>query len=315
MAQVRDSASSVVNAVRVVIGCGTVIAFGLFLLRFVDVDQLLLLGIVPLAPFAVALGIALLAATYGVRAFAGAAALLLVLGALAMPGTLLPRTGCNVSADRSISSIVVFSHNVMVANQDVLAVAQQVLETDPDVVLLQEAHGDFVAVFERQLDGQFPHRETVGLQSIFSRWPLSDVEVTGTSTGGAVIATISAPEDDIRIANFHASAPLRTERRDNQRVEYAAMEEWRVTESVDVVMGDFNASGSQPLYRRTVDDGYVDAHRSAGCGFGLTWKRFEAVALLSLDHALVHEDYSVESFEVLDYAGSDHKAIAIRISQ
>ncbi len=313
MAERGDRSSSVLETARVLLALGTTLAIGLMLLRFVDVDQVLLLGLVPIAPFIVALGVVTLAATYGLRAFGAAVAAVVLLGALAMPGTLLPRSGCDVVAGRSASSLVIFSHNVLVGNQEVTAVADQLLAMDPDVVLLQEAPDGFVAALETVLDGRFPYRESTGFQSILSRWPLTDVKITGTATGGALIATTTAPDQQLRIANFHASAPLRAERRANQRVEYGDMREWRVSESVDVVMGDFNAAGSQPLYRQLVGDGFVDAHRSAGCGFGLTWKRLQAVALLSLDHALVHEDYTVESFEIFDYAGSDHKAIAIRI--
>ena len=119
----------------------------------------------------------------------------------------------------------------------------------------------------------------------------------------------------LRVANVHLSAPVNLERRSNQRDEFAEMAKWRIDESVDVLMGDFNASRAQALYRRVVGDGYTDGHRVAGCGTGLTWSRRadKGPALLSLDHALIHDRLRVESFEVLDFAGSDHKAIAVRV--
>lgn len=298
---------------RLLLLVGTTLAVLLSFIRFVDVDQLALLGVVPIAPFIAAFGFVLLAATFGVRACGVGLVLVSVAGILAMPGTFLPRTGCDVTADRDTSSLVVFSHNALVGNQMVDEVAKQVLSVDPDLVLLQESPSPFVTALQADLDGRYPHRETLGLQTFLSRWPLTNVTATGTNTGGAVIATMRSPEGVLRVANFHASAPVRPDRRANQRQEYAAMQEWRASEQVDIVMGDFNAGGAQPLFRQAVSGEFVDAHRSAGCGFGLSWKRSGTFALLSLDHALVNERNVVESFEVLDYAGSDHKAIAVRI--
>ncbi len=293
----------------------TAAAVLLSLLRFVDLDHLLLLGVVPLSPVLVAVGLLILAATYGLRTLVGVTGGLVLAVGLALPGTVLPRTGCTVVTNPASPGFVVFSHNALVGNQAVQEFAAQLVASNPDVVLLQEAPEAFVEALVAELeDGKYPHIETHGLQSILSRWALTDVATTGTRTGGALIATMNAPNSSVRIANFHASAPLSGERRTNQRIEFEAMSKWREAESVDLVMGDFNAGAAQPLYRNAVGDGYVDAHRSAGCGTGLTWRQVDTPALLSLDHALVHESYDVESFEVLDYAGSDHKAIAVRIS-
>ena len=302
----------VLRLTRTVLALGTVVCVLLTLLRFVDNDRVVLLGLVAVAPALAALGLLLFALTFGARVFLPTAALVLVAAALAMPGRVLPRTGCE-STYESGAGAVVLSHNAMVGNDAADAVAAQVLAVGPDLVVLQEATEDFVLTLETELAELYPHRESLGLQSLFSRWPLSDVTSTGTATGGALIATMAGPNGSLRVANFHASAPSNADRRANQREEYASMRNWRKAESVDLVIGDFNASAAQRLYRGVVGDGFVDAHRRAGCGFGLTWGWEGTFAMLSLDHALVAEEYSVTRFDILDRAGSDHKALVVEL--
>ena len=294
---------------------GVVGAVVLVLLRFLDFDNIPLLGVVAIAPLLLAIGILATGALAGLRPFLAAAVVVGVFGALWLPGTVLPRSGCDVSGDRRDDAVVLMSHNLLVGNPNLDSVFAQIQEVDPDVLFLQETTGQMFNELYADLADHYPYVSALGLQHIVSRWPLTDRFESGTRTGGALIATIAAPSGDLRVANVHPSAPLTAERRVNQREEYAQLAEWRVDESVDLLMGDFNASGSHVLYRGVVSDGYVDAHRKVGCGTGLTWSRQlgSGPALLSLDHALVHESFRAERFEVLDYAGSDHKAIAVRV--
>lgn len=311
----EDFGARLFLAFRNLVALGTFFAVVVALLRFVDFDNRTLLGIVPIAPILVAVGAVVFAALVNLRAFVAAMIVVVFLSVLALPGTVVPRTGCDISTSRDESGIVVMSHNALVRNADIAGLVAQIEAVDPDVLLLQETTRALRTALAERLDRQFANVETEGLQTIASRWPLSDRFVAGTRTGGALVATVEAPSGPLRVANVHLSAPLNVERRAAQRQEFDELVLWRAEQRVDVLMGDFNASSANATFREIVDDGYLDAHREAGCGPGLTWTRFigSGPALLSLDHALIEQDTEIESFVVLDYASSDHKAIAVEL--
>lgn len=317
---VSDSATSSTRNLRVFSrNFGVVASLALAVLcalRYLDVDATILLALIAVAPALLALTVAATAALTSWRALGIAVLVLTVLAGAWLPGPILPRTQCSLGGSGAERGVVVASHNIFVFNNDLNAVTAQVDEINPDVLLLQETTAEQLAVLSAELPA-LAHVESQGLQHILSRWPLGDVFASGTSTGGALVATVDSPLGELRVANVHPSAPLSGERRDNQRIEFEDLRQWRVSERVDVVMGDFNASAAQPLYRNVVSDGFVDAHRASGCGTGLTWspRSGGGPAVLSLDHALVHERVGIESFVVFDYAGSDHRAIAVELDR
>lgn len=284
--------------------------------RFVDFDNLLLLGLVAVVPLLLAMSVLAVGFLSGRRFAVVSLALVVLVSVLALPGTVVPRVGCTVGASPGNEAVIVMSHNVFLSNSDPAALLAQIERVNPDVLLLQESSGQLFDELYVDLSRRYEHVLSSGLQFVVSRWELSDRFEAGTSSGGALVASVDTPRGLIRIANVHPSAPTTLDRRANQRLEYQQMRQWRESESVDVVMGDFNAGASHAIYRSVVSDGYVDAHREAGCGTGLTWSpNVERIpAALSLDHALVNQRLSVEAFQVLDFAGSDHKAIAVEVS-
>lgn len=284
--------------------------------RFVDFDNLWLLGLVAVVPLLLAMSILAVGVLSGRRFAVVSLALVVLVAVLALPGTIVPRFGCTVRALPQSGSVTVMSHNVLFSNSDPAALLAQIERVNPDVLLLQETSWERFSALYPELSDRYGFVTSSGVQYIVSRWELSDQFEAGTSTGGAVVASVDTPLGLIRIANVHPSAPTTLDRRAAQRMEYQQMQAWRESESVDVLMGDFNAGASHAIYRSLLSDGYVDAHREAGCGTGLTWSpNVERIpAALSLDHALVNQRLSVETFEVLDFAGSDHKAIAVELS-
>ena len=292
-------------------------AVGLWALRFVDFDSIPLLGLVAVAPVGVAVSFVLLAATAGARPLIITLLAVAFLAGLALPGTILPRTGCAIDGDRGDGTVVVMSHNALVGNRDLPAVADQIRTIDPDVLLLQETPDEALRRLEDNLGSdRFPHVQSAGLQHIASKWPLASGWLDGSATGGLLAATVASPVGAVRIANVHLSAPVTSERRRNQRAEFERLPVWVKEQNLDLLMGDFNAGTSQKAFRDAMPPELVDAHRAAGCGTGLTWTRSigDGPAILSLDHALVDELISIEDFVVGDFAGSDHKAIAIEFS-
>lgn len=294
------------------------IAAAVALLRFVDFDAPLLYAIVPLAPVVATLAAIGAAWTFGRRAAAVAVGGAVLAGLLVLPGPVTPRLGCEVRSMRNDADVVIFSHNVELGADNPTEVAAQIIAVEPDVVLLQEGDGQFVERLLPSLDGAYPHlARSVGTGTTslatLSRWPLADIVDTwdpDRPLNPFLITTVETPGGPLRVSNVHLTAPIRGWLQDRHEREYRDLMGPPFQTEVDVLMGDFNASNTHVSHRRLIDSGFVDAHRTAGCGLGTTWSPLgRGAAVLPLDHLLAAPTAQVESFQILDYAGSDHRAI------
>ncbi len=291
-------------------------AVAISLLRFTNVEQSLLFGLVPIAP-AVALGFLVL---YGLLRdavlFVLTLVMAVVIAGLWLPGTTIPRRGCTIESEVAVESLVVMSHNLLIGNNEIDAVTEQIEMVAPGVLLLQEAGVDFTTELLSRIEADYPHVIWERGQVIASRWPLSDanvVSLVGTASKPLILATVEWPGSSFRIANFHANPPFSSELRASQRVQFTELQNAEAFGDIELLMGDFNAPSSDKRYRE-LRSGFTDAHRSAGCGLGTTWSALgTGPGILSIDHALTRGRVSPMSFEIFDYAGSDHKAIAVRI--
>ncbi len=297
-------------------GVAVVVTIGASLLRFIDFNIPLLFAIVPVAPTFAAVALVLAALTFGRRTAAATFSCVVLAFGLALPGTLLPRTGCEMAAD----SVTIMSHNIYWRSYDPATIAAQILAVGADVVALQESDDTFMAALLPLVEGQYPYlarseaQETLGMATL-SRWPMTDVVDTwrdDQQINPFLITTVETPEGSVRVANVHLTVPASHPQQERQEREFQAML-GPTFGDVDVFIGDFNASAAHVRYRRLVQGGFVDAHREAGCGWGVTWSR-RGVSLMSLDHMLTASTVRPESFQVLDYAGSDHRAILGSVS-
>lgn len=318
---------------------------GLAFLRFVSFDNPWLHLLVPLAPAGLVVSLAAMFVLSAGKVRVGGLVAVLVGSMLALPGAVLPRTGCNsrgVQAADSAKAVTVFSHNASYEAFEVEAVAGEIINSGADVVLLQEADPAMTAVLNDSLPDPFEHtlsgagEKTLSL-SVLSRWPIVDVidSVVGheallsnrwtEDVNPILFATIETSLGPLRLANVHVSAPRSSELVYRRRIEIPVVVDqlraWDQSgdpKSPDLIMGDFNSSASHADFRRLmVESGYVDGHRLAGCGLGTTWSPLSAgPGFLALDHALVRSDsaeriFEVETLRSHGYAASDHRAISV----
>ncbi|MFV2198583.1 endonuclease/exonuclease/phosphatase family protein [Nocardiopsis sp. LOL_012] len=83
---------------------------------------------------------------------------------------------------------------------------------------------------------------------------------------------------------------------------------------VRVLAGDFNATPDHARMREVLDMGYVSAARMAGDGLTGTWPADGFPPRVAIDHVLVREGMGVGAYEVLDVAGTDHRAVLAEVS-
>lgn len=291
-------------------------------LRFTELDQRLLLGLVPVAPWILVTCALVSAALHSRSVFAGVAVASVLAVIVVMPGATLPRSGCTVAGATADTDVVVYSHNVKVSGADQEAIVAQIESADADVVVLQEADSEFVESLDVLLD-EYPHRIVRGWQVTFSRWEFAaDQQAADSNIVGALEVAVNSPSGPLRVVNVHSPWPLKPGGRDVQIQQFELLAAVLANnEAMPVVaIGDFNATPADARYRSLASGeaargAIVDAHRTAGCGFGVTWSPVAGVgpALLSIDHAIV-AGASVENFEIVDYAGGDHKGIAVHVS-
>lgn len=303
---------------RVSAAASVVVAVCLAMFRFVDYDAPVLYAVVPFAPAVAAIAGIGAACTFGRRAAAVVVAGVVVAVALVLPGPVVPRLGCDVQATRDDADIVLLSHNVELGANNGAEVAAQITAIDPDVVLLQESDEALVEKLLLSLDDTYPHvARSVGtgttIIATLSRWPLADIVDTydrDRPLNPFLITTVETPGGSVRVANVHLTAPIRGWLQERHEREYRDLMGPPYQTEVDVLMGDFNSSKTHVSHRRLLDTGFVDAHRQVGCGLGTTWSPLGmGGAVLPLDHMLTAPTARAESFQILDYAGSDHRAI------
>ena len=79
-----------------------------------------------------------------------------------------------------------------------------------------------------------------------------------------------------------------------------------------MLLGDFNATLDHDELRAVLERGYVDAADATGDALTTTWSR-SVWPGITIDHLLVDERVHVESTEVLEVSGSDHKAVVAEL--
>jgi len=297
---------------------GTAAFAVLTLLRFIEIESALLLAGVALAPWLMATGLLVVAALTGWKHSVAALAAILLFVVAVLPGTVSPRIGCDVTAGGADDDVVVFSHNVFFGAPGIDAIAEQISTVDPDIVLLQEADELIAAELLLRFDG-LDHSVTEGRQVILSRWQIRAVEQVlpfGNGTHALLRTEVETPIGAMDIVNVHGTPPIVYGGRQSQFAQFDFLAAADFPKPA-LAMGDFNAAPSDTRFRAIVGSSdFIDARREAGCGFGVSWSATPGVgpAHLAIDHALA-AGVEVESFEVLDYVGSDHKAIAVRLSR
>lgn len=296
---------------------GMVVCAVLSALTFVEVDNTLLLGAIPLAPWLFLASAVVFAGLQNKVLLVAITIAAVGVVTVASPGSASPSAECSVARNNS-GGTVLYSHNVLFGTADPELVVAQAADAGADIILFQEATADFIERVSPLLD-RHPHVVIDGYQAVFSR---HEVSSNGRSFGspdvlGLLDTTIEAPEGELRLINVHATPPHIPDGRDTQIEQFAFLADALDVDNSSIptiAMGDFNATPFDTRYRSLVDDDVTDAHDAVGCGLGVTWSPTAGLgpALLGLDHALT-TGVEVEAFEIYDYAKSDHKGIAVLV--
>lgn len=210
-------------------------------------------------------------------------------------------------------AIRAMSFNLNLANPDMPAVARQIEQAGPDLLLLIEvtpAQWQALAALRRTYPhgcGQ-PRNDPFGM-ALLSRLPLRDCSVEGELP--AIVARLA--ERPLTLVGLHPPPPLNAEL---AGIRHGQLRHWgaRLANRAEVVvLGDLNLTPWSPLYRDLlVTAGLRDAR--AGRGYFATWPAPLGAVGLPLDQALLGTGWQALGLQTRPAAGSDHRALLLDLT-
>ena len=221
----------------------------------------------------------------------------------------------------------VMTYNVLYSNTDYDAIANVILESQPDLVALQEVPPDMMdALVERLLD-EYPYHSfgtdhDFGTSAIFSRYPLVDSYVLDLKAPRpATVVKIETNDKEVLFVAAHLrpynlwwtqlkDVPATIMERTREQNRQAEMILNQISEENDIVIFgcDCNSYETASTYRML--DQYLD---NSAREVGLLWMR-DAFSGAEQDISLNHIDFvwyrgaiePIRVYTILNSGGSDH---------
>ena len=229
--------------------------------------------------------------------------------------------------------LTVMTHNVYYRNPDSDRIAHEIRSHEPDIVALQELGSAAAQAVGGHLVGEYPYQRVEPGCGLFSRHLILEYEAFRLDQGAgdwAQKATLDVEGSVVTIVSVHPrSPPLRGFHPfglplgvptgfDNQGRDADVRDLLARLDDVSgplVVMGDFNMTDQQGLYR-ALTPRLRDSHRESGWGMGFTFTRFPKLGLpvWRIDYVFHSHDMETLSARVGEFAGSDHRPVIARLS-
>jgi len=221
----------------------------------------------------------------------------------------------------STSVVSVGLANLYLDNPEPDAMAAQLLEAAPDVLVLTELTPALLASFDAAgARARYPyrvHREPLRGEyeaGIFSRVPFAEALVHTVDELRVVDATVAWPGGALRVLAVHPTAPTSRAGFRTWRGQLATLRGLLVAaEPATIALGDLNAGTLQPPYEALLTTGFRDAHGAVGRALAPSWgtapslPRWLPTLVARLDHVLVGPAVEVVDVRDLDPVGSDHR--------
>ena len=226
--------------------------------------------------------------------------------------------GCGGEAPED--AVTIYTANVLRGGGRPVDIAGAIVAEGADVVVLQELTWDVLQELraDPRLDA-YPHRSdggehAVSGKAIWSRWPLSDIEIEPFAVSRLVSATVESPDGPFRVANIHTAAPMAAANVGPWKAQFEQLRSLGLDQP-RILAGDFNATGDHRPFRDLLDRGWTDVHEPKGCGYDATWPtgRLTPVPVYRLDHVLVTDHFEVLDVRLADPAGSDHRPVVAEL--
>ncbi|GAB4208827.1 MAG: endonuclease/exonuclease/phosphatase family protein [Sandaracinaceae bacterium] len=214
------------------------------------------------------------------------------------------------------------------------ALAREILASDADVVLLQEASDEWWALLETEgVLARWPHhaaethpfrQDYMGI-AIVSRLPIEAREIGPLGRTRVPYARVDVRLSSgarVRLYAIHTWPPYGTELLAMHETQMTHVRDLATRDAADPALaavifgGDFNASPTTYQYRRLRETGLVNAHERVGRGLATTWPNLLwPFPPMRLDHVFVAgRDVEVTSVYEGEGEGSDHRPVYVSLS-
>jgi endonuclease/exonuclease/phosphatase (EEP) superfamily protein YafD len=243
--------------------------------------------------------------------------LTMTLVAIVLVANVVPRAFPDSRPNGVGQQVRVMSANLLVGMADAEAIVREAKARNVDILTMQELTPDMVRDLERAgLDQVLPSRvfsaEPGGSGSgIASKYPLTRRDLTPPGTLQQAGALVDLPGKDIEVVSVHPLPPVVTEGPEAWQRELAGLPSPDSTGAIRVLAGDFNATLDHVGMTRLLNKGYVDAADQVGKGLIHTWPSNSGIwpPPVTIDHVLVDPRCPVDTLDVFDVPGSDHRAV------
>lgn len=224
-------------------------------------------------------------------------------------------------------SLVVLTWNLGLNTCDAALVAKEILRLEPDVVLFQEARDDRVEEIVKVVGELFPYHEHFPCD-LFSKAYLSRIEplsaqlVTPEDTKNFVELLLPFDGSVLSITSMHTNKAFAFQ--GTRWFGYRQMlDQIRLSASTptSLVVGDFNLTERNAVYREICKTGLVDSYRERRSDPGFTFPAFGRYRhiplppLLRIDYIWHTPDLRCVSIERTNSGDSDHLGLIARITR
>ncbi|WP_040493364.1 endonuclease/exonuclease/phosphatase family protein [Ilumatobacter nonamiensis] len=210
------------------------------------------------------------------------------------------------------------SINLLYSNPSVDLLADDLLRRDPDVIVFSEytvPHQQ--TLLAHALADRYPYRidhalRGAGGMAMWSKFPLTESSQPETSRR-VIEADLDGPDGPILVLGVHPPTPIHDH--DAWSADLDALGDRAGDAAVPTLMiGDFNASYWNPVFRSLLDHDLVDAHIAHGRGWSPSWPTDELVPpFVRLDHALTGNGLVSTDVDDFEVPGSDHAGFVVTV--
>ena len=231
--------------------------------------------------------------------------------------------GAAISGDaREAPTIRLFTANLLADNPDAGHIAEEILASRADIVLLQELGRENRAVVAASgvLDA-YPYQIEFLQDSPFgallaSKMPFVDsrlADIGGITMPTAVVRSAIGP---IEVVCVHTNRPVTDTEFEGWTAQHAALgTRIRDRTSPLILAGDFNATTSHRPFRELLDAGMTDANRARGKGLENSWPNGRAFPpIIRIDHVLSTEELVPLRVRNGRGDGSDHVPLIVDLA-
>lgn len=216
--------------------------------------------------------------------------------------------GSAAARTASAASLKVVTQNLRAGNPDPRAVVEKLVESDPDVVALQELTGTAAERISEFMDARFGYHYVVGTVGVWSRLPLSGGAALELEIGWsrALGVQVDAQDGPVQLYVVHLPS-VRPGEEASRNLALAALKEHIGADTSPrlLVLGDFNAATTDRSF-----EALLDTVQEARAGFGFTWPSMAPAT--RPDHILFRGFTAGES-AVITTPGTDHLAAFARL--